>query len=429
MTKQTCAATTAAAYVLLLIALLDGAALAQGVGANVGGTVSDETGLPLPGVTVTITNKATGASQVIVTGPEGNYRAVALQPAPYEISAELQGFATARREITLNVGTNVTVNLRLTVATLQETINVVAESPLVEVSKSHPTSTVVADQIASIPVLSRSFLELAQLLPGSGPDNSRSQAWTVTKSGGVADQRNGFTTIIDGGTINDDIWGSTLVNVSQDAVQEFTVFRNRFDAQYGSALAAAVAVATKSGSNRFSGSGFFFGRDRKLATRNAFAKEKPPFDQQRVGGSFGGPIRLNRTHFFGTYEYLNQYLALLAHSDATTISRPSIQLGSAVNAPQFFPRRNISFSDSLYISTPNHAVKLGGELTFHKGHHESYWNDQGNFQFATDAPFEPGMQRRGRSPSPSRSRGSGPSSRKSSGSTYRTTGVSPSGSG
>lgn len=465
-----------------------GAALAQTASANLSGTVSDESGLPLPSATVIITNKANGRQQELMTGPEGNYRAVALPPAPYEVRAQLPGFAASQREITLNVGMDVTLNFKLSLASLREDVQVTAEAPLVEVTKSEPTSVVEAQQIRTIPVLSRNILELAQLLPGAGPDNSRVSAWTVTKFGGVADQRNGFTTIIDGGTINDDIWGSTLVNVSQDAVQEFTVFRNRFSAEYGQALTAAVSVATKSGTNRYSGSGFFFGRDKGLASRNFFAKAKPDFDQQRVGGTVGGPIVLNRTHFFSSYEYnnvdtvkilalpssnpfaasengvfpsgltdhmalgridhrvndshslfvrylydngyflrerdgaesnqvdepnrthsavaqhnwivsqnvvnsfrvhfLDQYLALLAHSEATTISRPSIQLGSAVNAPQFFPRRNMSFGDSLYINFARHALKLGGEVTFFSGEHESFWNDQGNFQFATDAPFD-----------------------------------------
>lgn len=276
----------------------------QVVGANVGGVVVDETGAALPGVTVTITNKANGRQQVLVTSSEGKYRAVALQPAPYEIAADLAGFSTAKREIVLIVGADLTVDFTVGVAAVQETVTVVGETPLVEVAKSQPSSAVVGDQIASLPVLDRQFLTLAQLLPGSGPNN-QSQRFSTTKFGGVADQRNGYTTLIDGGSIDDAIWGSPTINITQDAVQEFKVFRNQFDAQYGSALTAVVTVVTKSGSNRFSGSGFYFGRDRRLNARNAFAAEKEPFDQQRYGGSFGGPIVLNKTHFFGTYEYNN----------------------------------------------------------------------------------------------------------------------------
>jgi hypothetical protein len=279
-------------------------AFAQG-GANVGGVITDETGAALPGVTVTIVNKNNGASQVIVTGPEGNYRAVNLQPAPYEVSAELSGFATMKKAITLFVGADSTLNFTLGVATLSESVTVVGESPLVEVAKSQPSSVIVGEQLAALPVLDRNFLVLAQLLPGSAPLTGVSSRFAITKFGGLADQRNGYTTVIDGGTVDDATWGSPVINMTQDAVQEFKVFRNQFDAQYGSALNAVVNVVTKSGGNTPSGTGYYFGRDRALNARNAKAATVPPFNQQRVGGTYGGPILLNKTHVFGAYEFLN----------------------------------------------------------------------------------------------------------------------------
>lgn len=461
-------------------------ALGQVSGANIGGVVTDDTGGALPGVTVTLTNQANGASQVLVTGAEGNYRAVALQPAMYEISAELSGFGTVRRRVTLNVGADVTLNLTLGVAAVEETVTVVAETPLVEVTKSQPTSVIVPDQIAALPVLSRSFLELAQLLPGAAPTSG---SFMTTKFAGTVAQRSGFTTIIDGGTVDDAIWGAALVNVTQDAVQEFSVYRHQFSAQYSSALNAVVNVATKSGTNDFRGTGFYFGRDRKLNARDAFADEKPPFDQQRVGFSLGGPIIRDETHFFGVYEYDNrdravilalppsnpfaaqengvwpsgssdhmaatkfnhrfndrhslfvrylydnqyilrerngavsnqldefnrthsvvaqeswvvsdsvvntfnvhylwQRLGLLSHSDETTIDRPSITLGSVTHAPQFFPRTNLTLAENLYFNLPRHSLVTGVVGTFFSGTHESFWNDQGSFDFTTDAPFNP----------------------------------------
>ncbi|HTM29883.1 MAG TPA: TonB-dependent receptor [Vicinamibacterales bacterium] len=280
-------------------------ALAQVARANVGGVVTDQTGARLPGVTVTVTNSANGTSQVLVTGVEGHYRAVALQPAPYEIVAELAGFAPVRRSLTLTVGADATVDFQLTVATLQETVTVSSGAPVIEVSQSQQSSMILPEQVQALPNLGRNFLELAQLMPGAGPDNSRTQYFNPTKFGGVGDQRNGFTTLIDGGDVDDVIWGSTTMNFTQEAVQEFKVFRNQFDAEYGNALAAVVTVVSKSGTNEVSGSAFYFGRDRALNAKNAFATEKPPFDQQRYGGSIGGPIVRNRTHFFGAYEYSN----------------------------------------------------------------------------------------------------------------------------
>ena len=123
-----------------------------------------------------------------------------------------------------------------------------------------------------------------------------------TKFGGAADQRSGFTTLIDGGDVDDAQWGSPTINLTQESVQEFRVFRYQFDAQYGNALNAVVSVVTKSGANRPEGSLFYFGRDDALNARNAFAKSKPPFDEHRLGGSLGGPLARNRTHGFAVYE-------------------------------------------------------------------------------------------------------------------------------
>lgn len=280
---------------------LAGAVRAQVVGANLSGRIVDDGGGALPGVTVTITNKANGVAQTIVTGPEGTYRAVALQPARYEIRAELTGFGTMAREIVLTIGANATLDLKLGVAALQESITVTAETPIVEVARAAPTSTIVESQIQALPVLERNFLALAQLMPGAAPNYI--SKFSRVKFGGPADQRNGYTTIVDGGDLDDAIWGDPTVNVSQDAVQEFKVFRNQFDAQYGAALAAVVTVATKSGTNDIHGTGYYFGRDDALNARNAFQRSKPVYNQKRTGGSFGGPLRRNRTHYFGAYEY------------------------------------------------------------------------------------------------------------------------------
>jgi outer membrane receptor protein involved in Fe transport len=278
---------------------------AQGAAGTISGVVSDDSGGRLPGATVTITNVSTGQSQSLVTNEEGRYRAVALQPTSYTILAELSGFASSKREVVLTVGANLTVDLQLSVAGVEETVTVTGETPLVDVTSNQLVSVVESDQVDSLPNLGRNFLDLAQLLPGSGPDNSRVQYFNPTKFGGAADQRNGFTTMIDGGAVDDAIWGSTTMNISQESVQEFNVLRNQFDAEYGAALNSVVTVVTKSGTNQFRGSGFYYGRDKALNSKDFFANEKAPFAQKRFGGSIGGPIVRDKTHFFAAYEYSN----------------------------------------------------------------------------------------------------------------------------
>ena len=287
---------------LCVCVLQAGAAFAQLVGANLGGVVTDQSGGALPGVTVTVTNRGNGFQVVLVTEADGKYRAVSLRPGAYEVSADLTGFSVQTRQLNLTVGADATLNFELGVGVIAETVIVSGTAALVEVTRSQPSSAVVGDQIASLPVLERNFLALAQLLPGAAPDQ-RPNRFSITKFGGAADQRNSFTTIIDGGDIDDVIQGNPTINLSQDAVQEFKVFRNQFDAQYGNALTAVVAVVSKSGTNQFHGSGYYFGRDDALNSKNAFARVKPEYQQGRVGGSVGGPLLRNRTFFFTSYEY------------------------------------------------------------------------------------------------------------------------------
>jgi hypothetical protein len=139
------------------------------VGANIEGVVTDEGGGRLPRVTITITIKANGRVQVVTTGDQGNYRAVALQPAPYEIRAELSGFAVARRETTLTIGADATLDPRLALATVQENVTVTSSTPAIEVAKAQLQSIVLSDQVNTLPTLGRNFLELAQLLPARDP--------------------------------------------------------------------------------------------------------------------------------------------------------------------------------------------------------------------------------------------------------------------
>ena len=251
-----------------------------GGAANIAGVITDNSGGALPGVTVTITNTANGRVQTVITSDEGRYRAVALQPGPYQVMAELQGFATIRRAITLVVGSEQSLDLSLGVANLAETITVVGEAPLIEVTKSQPSSVITREQLERMPVISRNFLVLAQLMPGAAPISRAVSTLPrngATKFGGVPDERYAYTTQIDGGDVDDAIWGHPTINLSQDAIAEFKVYRNQFDAQYGKATTAVVTVVTKSGTNRMSGSGYYFGRDKSLNARNAFATDVPPF--------------------------------------------------------------------------------------------------------------------------------------------------------
>jgi hypothetical protein len=277
------------------------------VGATVAGTVDDSSGGTVAGATVTITNSSNGVSQTLTTGTGGSYRAVNLQPAPYVITVAASGFETQKKSVLLVVGTDQTVDFTLTVGQMQQEVNVSEQAISIEVTKSQPASLINAQQIDNLPVLTRDFLVIAQTMPGSTTMTNMGvyPAFNVTKFGGVADQRSGNSTILDGATIDDPIWGSPVINMSQDAIQEFKVYRDQFDAQYGYSMNALVNVVTKSGGDQFHGTGYYFGRDQALDAVNAMATTKPPYSLWRAGGTFGGPVKSNNTHFFVGYEHLN----------------------------------------------------------------------------------------------------------------------------
>lgn len=285
--------------------------LAQ-VGANVGGVVTDSTGAAVSGATVTVTNTTNGESHVLKASPQGAYRAVNLPPAQYQITVEATGFGTSRKDVDLLVGSDVTVDFPLGVAGVSETVTVTGEAAaLVETTTSAPKSVIDGGQLADLPVLNRDFLVVAQNMPGAASTTNlaTTNRFSVTKFGGVADQSSGYTTLIDGAAIDDATWGAPVINMSQDAIQEFTVFRNQFDAQYGHALNAVVSVATKSGGDELHGTFYYFGRDADLNAKNAFATVTPPYTLFRGGITVGGPIKKGRTHYFGSIEYLDVHTA------------------------------------------------------------------------------------------------------------------------
>jgi hypothetical protein len=156
----------ALACVALLVAL---PALGQSFGANVGGAVTDETGALLPGAAVTITHALNGRKVVLTTGERGDYRAVALQPGDYDLSAERSGFAPATQRVTLLIGADVTMNFVLRIAAVESETIVTADLPPIERTRSQPSSMITKSELEELPVFGRNFLTLAQLLPGPAP--------------------------------------------------------------------------------------------------------------------------------------------------------------------------------------------------------------------------------------------------------------------
>lgn len=279
------------------------------VGANLSGSVKDTTGAVIAGASVIIMNLATGESRILTSGSQGEYRAVNLPPAQYSIAVQAKGFGVSKKTVELLVGSELTADLELGTAGTSEVVSVEAggADTLIETTKSQPSAVVDNRQLAALPVLNRSFLAVAQTMPGVAPIGAMSitQKFAVSKFGGNADQRNGYTTIIDGTPLDDSTWGTPIINISQDAIQEFKVYQHQFDAQYGHALNAVVNVVTLAGGSKYNGTMYYFGRNANLNATNAMATSKPPYTLLRTGATTGGPVpKFSGTHFFGSVEYL-----------------------------------------------------------------------------------------------------------------------------
>jgi hypothetical protein len=361
------------------------------VGGNLNGLVTDPSDASVPGASVTVTNNNNGESQKLTTGADGMYRAVNLQPAAYTISVDAKGFAPQKKTITVLVGTDETVNFKVGVGEVAQNVTVTAEAGAqIEVTKSEPSSVVNDEQIDDLPVLNRDFLVIAQTMPGSTTMTNMGvyPAFNVTKFGGVADQRSGNSTILDGAPIDDPIWGSPVINMSQDAIQEFKVYRDQFDAQYGYSMNAIVSVASKAGGDQYHGSGYYFGRNEALDATNAFATSKPPYNLWRYGVTVGGPVPAlsNSTHFFFGYEDLHIGTA------AVEALPPSNPFASQENGNYPFTEteklidtridHRWSSSNTMWLryAYDDHITPQGGPA--------NYANNQNNFSLSHNAVLE-----------------------------------------
>jgi len=337
----------------LLLMVLQFTAVAQQGSAIIQGNVFDASGAVLPGATVTVIDQETGISRSAVTDNAAHYRFPALQSGVYTIRVEHPGFSTEeRKKMQLMVGAQVVADFTMKIGAVTETIDVAAIQPLVQPQQSQVEGSIDQQNIQKLPLLSRNFLGLAALVPGAG----RCTAITCTQplQIGGGDSRYAYTTVVDGGDIDDDIWGAPVQNINEDTIKEFQVVTNRFDAEYGGALEGALNVVTKSGTNEYHGSGYGFFRADALRARNYFEQVKAPFDQQRAGGTFGGPLVKDKTFFFGSYEYLHVNDPLTV---AIPDSSPLAQYNGSFVAGTTNHNLDARFDHQL---SPKHSLMLRG---------------------------------------------------------------------
>jgi hypothetical protein len=278
------------------------------------GRVTDSTGAVLPGATVTVTNTRTSDKRVIYTNDQGLYRAPNLNPSEYEIRVEMSGFHQAVRQgVRLDVSQTLDIPFRLELATVAESLTVTAEAPVVNTQTSEIGQVIESRRVVDLPVNSRDFTRLSLFAPGAKVNSSG--VASLAFNGADIAQNNFLLDGTDATNVDNSFLsngrerGARLQTASSESVEEFRVLTSDYSAEYGRAAGAVVTVITKSGTNKFKGSDYFFIRNENLDAKNFFdPPQQPLFHLNQFGTSLGGPIQHDRLFFFGNYEGSRKHL-------------------------------------------------------------------------------------------------------------------------
>jgi hypothetical protein len=289
-------------------------AVCQSLDAVMQGRISDDSGAAVPAAVITAANKASGLSRSATSDVAGHYVLVNLAPSVYDITVEVSGFAAAIvSNQTLHVGSTVTMDFSLAVAGMTERVDVRGSLPALEVTRNAVGRVVQRVEIDALPVVSRNFNDLAALSPG------------VTKTGvyggvdisGGRDFQNAYQ--VDGVSAKRQRLGDQRMPYAQDWIEEFQVLTTQFNPEFGQSSGGVVNVITRSGSNQLTGRAYGFLRNDVFDARPVFTTRTPPLDEQRIGGTLGGPIVRNRLFYFGGIErFSNRSSSVVRSAFATS---------------------------------------------------------------------------------------------------------------
>ncbi len=299
----------------LLISCLVGLVLslnatAQLPTSTLNGTVTDPQGGIVPGAKVVVTNTATGVIREATSTSDGGFAVTDLIPGDYSVRVSASGFATSEyKGVRLDVGRATTLTVSLRIASGGEVVQVSATEISLNTTQSMVQGRVEAQEIQTLPLNGRNFLDLAFLIPGNRPaprfDPTKTITVEVSSAGAYG---RGGNIIIDGADNNDEVVGGTLMNFPEDGLAEFQI-ATKFTAEVGRSSSSIINVATKSGTNNVHGSEYFFFRHKDLQGLPATfdrTQPTPRFAREQFGGSLGGPLIRDKLFAFFAGEYLNQ---------------------------------------------------------------------------------------------------------------------------
>ena len=328
-------------------------ALSQEPFGSIEGTIKDPQGAVVQNATVTVRNIATNASRTVVSNDEGRYRILQLQPGNYEVKATATNFKQSVIEsVAVQVGQIAAADVSLEVGGTSEVVTVTPDSEAqIERSDNTVSGVVGTRQIENLPLNGRNFLDLAQLQPGTekvdgGSFDPTKANFTGISIGGQAGRSTQIS--VDGGSVVDNVVGTTVQNFSQEIIQEFQVGLSNFALSTGASASGSINVVSRSGGNEFHGNAFVYARDDSFAAFPALNRldsfngipveaqaTRVPFDRQQFGGTLGGPILKDKLFFFGSYERNNQ--------DGSSIYNP-------LRAPSFAGFAANPFDETLFTT-------------------------------------------------------------------------------
>jgi hypothetical protein len=286
------------------------------------GTVRDESGAAVPRAQVVVTEMNTGLRREVTSSEAGEFAVTQLPPGRYRLTATAPGFTTAVVEdINLSIAERATVEVTLRLGAVTEQITVAATAaPLIEQESASLGQVINRKAINDLPLNGRNYLQLGSLSPGvipqipaaAGPASFIAATTQRTdRSILVGGQRESSTSYLyDGVEMRNPRIGDTSLTPSLDAIQEFRIQRNFFQAEFGNSP-AVINVASRGGSNQHHGSVFYFLRNAAMDARNFFARQVEPFKRNQFGYAWGGPIVKDKAFFFTNYEGFRQRLGVI----------------------------------------------------------------------------------------------------------------------
>jgi len=303
----------------LAVVVLSLTAMAQTNVGSVSGTITDSSGAIIPRASVTLFNPAKGEKTATISNSIGEYVFPMVRPGTYALTTEVKGFKTVVREnLVIQVAEKIRVNISLEPGELAQKIEVQAESPLLQPDTSSIGTVVSETSISNLPLNGRNVYDLVGLVPGVAPlDNFGSGAIPVGGTGLNQISINGGRNLTNGFSLDDvtnNLMGYNAVGAVPilDSVQEFNVLTNSYSAKYGRSSGGVITAVTKSGTNSFHGTLSEYLRNKALDANNFFANANgqplAQFQQNQFGGTAGGPIKHDKTFFFGGYEGFRQIL-------------------------------------------------------------------------------------------------------------------------